>query len=192
MTCRSCGFENMKNSTVCARCGAKLVWDGPARKRDFRPRRAGSGLVRRMGIRFRRLWNRLAETVPAIGLFRRIPRENARRARASVVPGLGLLMAGKTLRAAGAFAIWTLALATTVIGARRGVFIATYGLGIMALVHSYAIVAALNPAEFCRTTKEARLIALLLATAVFVVYTVVAYCIFGGMTTTILVRRYAP
>lgn len=129
MTCRSCGFENMKRSTVCARCGAKLVWDGPVRKQDFQPtgRTLGGGFRRRFfdGVEPNswpvRVWRRAGSPsrIPgswfaylwrgvkwAAEVQRRIPSERRRWGMVSVLPGLSQILAGRTVRGTCLFAGW--------------------------------------------------------------------------------------
>jgi hypothetical protein len=186
MSCRSCGFENMKNSRVCARCGAKLVWDRPVLRKNFRPERGSNTLLGRLDFRRQRLWNRIVDVFSAspLGFMRRIPRENIRRGFASVIPGLGLWMAGQTWHAAGVFAAWTLTLALTVAGIRLQSMIAPYGPGIMSFIHAYAVIAAVRPVEFCRKKWEALLVAWFMSAVVFSIYTLVSYWIFWDMAYT--------
>ncbi len=188
MSCRSCGFENMRNSRVCARCGAKLVWDGAVRKKDFLPERGNNALFRRFYFRCRRLWTRVA-SAPPFGFMRRIPPENIRRGYASVIPGMGLWMAGQTVHAIGVLTVWALTIALTVLGVRRQIYLATYGPGLAALIHAYAVIAAVRPVEFCRKRLEAILIAWLVSAIVFSVYMLVSYCIFRNMAFTSTIFR---
>lgn len=187
MKCRSCGFENMKNSESCARCGAKLVLFRPVRKKDFRPRRGNNGLLRRIKFYCGRLWERLfgSDSLLPFDILRRIPRENMRRIFASIVPGIGHMIAKKGTRAAGVFAGWALAIALTVLFAWLGRYNATIiGVAIAAALHAGAVIEAMQPAEFCRTKKEVRLLALLATAGVFIVYAFIAYLVFRDMTFT--------
>lgn len=196
MTCRSCGFENMKRNTVCARCGAKLVWDGPVRKRDFTPKTGANGPISRffkhpafIGGRLRR---RLSGIVSTLGIFRRIPRENLRHGYASIVPGLGLFQAGRKKHAAAYMISWALVLLLTLLGTRMQVPAAQFGPGVLALLHTFSIIAALHPADFCRTNGEARLVALAVAIAVLIVYAFATYLFLRNVFFEYTVRRYDP
>lgn len=184
MKCRSCAFENMKNSVVCARCGAKLVWSGPARKKDFVPGRGGNGPLRRLKFRCGLLWERFfgIDSSSSLAVLRRIPRDNMRRVAASVVPGAGQAMMGERMRAAGYFAGWATTVALTAALVWLEIPYSVYGVGVAALLHAHAAVDAMRPAEFCRGGNETRLVAVLLFAGVFVLYAVVAYWIFRDMT----------
>lgn len=82
MTCRSCGFENMRGSKTCFRCGAILVWEmPPLEARDALPPRAGRG---GLFSRARILRRRLRETGPARSLT------SWRRATGEVIDGFSL------------------------------------------------------------------------------------------------------
>lgn len=184
MICRSCGFANMKNMTVCARCGAKLAWDGKIRKEDFRPRRLS--LWERLHHRQRRRFPSLSRLYRLCGGFfslcTRIPRKNRAWALASILPGMGqilrldlrkgiALLLGWT--ALGALA-WSFHAENLVYRAGRllnqGALLAVVAPTAMALLHGYALFDALRPGDFCRTNGEARAMAALTALTVFLLY----------------------
>jgi hypothetical protein len=166
MTCRSCGFNNMKNASVCARCGAKLRWEGPVRRRDFVPGRSGF-LVR---------LNRWLDHAPAPpvretrrrrgfrALVHAAPKRNILWWILSIAPGLGHIVQGRRVRGLAILGAWACLFALAVsahperiviVGApiattlRRMAFTAIPG--IMALVHLSAFLGAIRTADFCDT-----------------------------------------
>lgn len=111
MRCRSCGFENMKTSKVCARCGARLVWEGAVDKKDFQPQLGGRKkestwvpirvrvfFVEARGV-FLRIWR-------ALGVFGRVPKANRNAAMLSIIPGLGHAYLRQFRRGALFFGAW--------------------------------------------------------------------------------------
>lgn len=212
MTCRSCGFENMKRSITCARCGAKLVWDGPVRKRDFRPtRRTFAGGLRRWldagsgsPSRLARLWHRTMSWggIPAAirrgvawvaWIPGRIPAERKRLGAASILPGLGHLLGGRTARGLCFFAAWAVLIVAGIHFHRDRIVLRLAGLvpisasglfsalvpGLLAVLHCSAVMDVVRPGEFCRTDREVRVVALFVAFSCILLYGLICYGIFG-------------
>lgn len=191
MTCRSCGFANMKNARVCARCGAKLVWEGTARKRDFRPSLSRGWRVRwrnRLDDVLQKVVLRFTAIFPHYAVLRRMPPDNRIWTLASIVPGVGQLLQGRFVRGVVLLSMWFTALLILVLGHRNAVvtdrnawritqtwYLALLMPGVMVCIHSYAVTTAMRTQDFCRTRNEARLLAFTLATIVLSVYFIVAY-----------------
>lgn len=192
MTCRSCGFENMKNAKTCARCGARLVWSGAKRKADFRPSRLRKGRMYRWRDRFDEFvqWCvlRFTARVPWYSVLNRMPPDNRFWTLVSIIPGAGQFFQGRVVRGAVLFIIWFVAALVLVLGHRDIViidenarritqlwYIALLAPGVMASVHSYAAITAMRTQDFCRTRKEARLLSITVAAIVLFVYFFVAF-----------------
>lgn len=176
MTCRSCGFENMKHATTCARCGARLVWDGARGKRHFQPPRSPHGpLGRRLSrlaepvlSRGRRMRDALGRFVSSFFTARRIPSDALLRAAVSVLPGAGQFLQRRWRRGAVILALWCAGFIAAYC--THPSFISLAMPGALSLLHSYAIVDTMDPAAFCRTNGEFRLLAFLVAIIVMLAY----------------------
>lgn len=160
MTCPNCGFENMKNQTVCFRCGGKLVWDGPTGARHFQPPRAGRiGRSRRSFERFMRMFAAGGAFLGGIravgrvfGVWRRISRTNLAALFLSIVPGAGQIYLGKYLLGP-MFLLVSSALLMRILQA--GPFTTIHLLlTILITVHMLAALLALEPRKVCKSFLE--------------------------------------
>lgn len=174
----------MKNAAVCARCGARLVWNEKIRREDFHPPRlsAWEKIRRRADRTVFRQRRRRRGGEGFLSLFARVPDTNRIWGLASVVPGLGHLVRGECRKGALLAAGWAAAGALLAIhhadrllfrGGRLlnpGALVAVAALAIMALLHGYALFDALRPGDFCRTAGEARAVMLATIVAILLLY----------------------
>ena len=154
MKCRSCGFENMRGAVRCARCSARLVWEGEIRKGDFRPppsrwswrlaAKCGHGLDRAMA-RLRRSGLPVPRRLHFFVIWRKLSRRDYVALVLSVVPGLGCLYKGKALVGVGLFAGWTVCVLGALHAGRPSM--AAVEMAAAAFFHFLAVVAAAEPAR---------------------------------------------
>ena len=169
MTCSSCGFENIRNSIVCARCGARLVWCGPRGRRNFTPPRAGMGkflyplrFFLRAKLPLFPKWlsssmkaSLSPATIPAsipssFRVWARMPRRRGVALLLSLTPGLGDCLLGNRNRGLVLFTVWLAVLALTWFSPFP-LFAAAF---IALLLHISAVVCAMELNLFCRTRRE--------------------------------------
>lgn len=174
-TCPACSFENMNNSVVCARCGAKLVWDGPTGRSNFMPPRAGKKKPAK--------WfpNKLHFNLNPPGPLRAllsgwacIPGENLKALALSLIPGLGQLFLGERERAVRYFLIWLaplfLGLAFYAGVPSLLVFLAPVLWSAAMILHIMAAVDAVRAGQHCRTNMEVRVIYISLVVGFMILY----------------------
>lgn len=119
MQCPICGFENISGQETCARCHTLLKVTKRLSPEDLTPPRAARGrIVRRLSYFLNRVrescagW-KFSEYWRAVVGTKSLPGEALAAILASVLPGFGHLLTGRTARAGAAFGVWvTLAILT--------------------------------------------------------------------------------
>lgn len=208
LTCPSCGFENMKGSQVCARCRARLVWDGPKNRTDFQPPRAATNKSRRQTLFALRakmqsranpkgLLDRSPETVvrgafsPLRG-WSLLPFGHKLAAVLSIIPGLGQVSQGRHVQGAAWFFGWlsVFGLMYMLHSNDPRMFVRMAGTlwFVAALVHIFAAVYAAIP-DFRQESGEVKSAAFLIAIIGGAIYIVAAYLIQPYLTVIIYENR---
>jgi|GEM_PF-3235947 hypothetical protein len=189
-TCPACSFENMNNSRLCGRCGAKLVWDGPTDRGSFEPPRAG--------------WNKalypLAYFVAAKTPFlytmavatQRLPSDRVAAAALSILPGLGHFYLGERDAALRAAAVWLAPLMLAIFlyysAPRVLLFFAPLIWIMLMVIHSFVVASAARPGSYGKSILEVRTIWLILLALVWLLYLVVGYAIQSSLVVWLEVR----
>ncbi|MCL2001037.1 MAG: zinc finger Ran-binding domain-containing protein [Planctomycetes bacterium] len=200
MACTACGFENPRKSLVCARCEAKLVWDGPSDRDYFMPPRAGRSKtaysLRLQGRLFFDSWSKQS----LVQGWRNIPGERRKALALSVIPGLGhfylgeitgLIWSAVWLGTIGFFVFVRTAYSGAPTFLPMGLSFLSVPLSFAAvLIHTAAAVSATAPARFCRTNREARAVALSVCALVFTGYLLTIPLIYSWLEVEVLIRRY--
>lgn len=188
MTCPACGFENLSRSLTCARCGTKLVWDGPADQDYFHPPRASHGktpyILRRLRLRVEQAWQHIPE-----------PRRKA-AAWSVIIPGLGHFFLREIFQGLGLLTSWlTIGVAFFSLRAawpQAFLHLASPLWFTAMLIHTLAVVSAAGPHRYGRTAKETRGLALILAGLILGLYLTMGLLIQPLLTVTIYQPIYQP
>ncbi|MDR1533866.1 MAG: hypothetical protein LBU64_02015 [Planctomycetota bacterium] len=141
----------MRGLVACARCGAKLVWDGPTGRRHFLPPRAEKGILPRLlalaraGLR-RAGVVRFLNSLDFPGFWRKIPGPDFKTVVLSLIPGLGNVRRGGFITGGLWFSLW-LALCYYWFYYSPGYLFFIYA---AVLLHLASLASASRPGRFCR------------------------------------------